>query len=405
MLRRRALLLVAALSVATSALAVTAGPSTAATEPAATKPTVTIGVLAPVNAGLVDFGRGIRNSVLLAVKQANARSEVKGWNVEVRTLDDSSDPATGETAASTFAADPSVVAVIGPYNSGVALKAAPVLAAGDLALLSPGNTLTSLTIGDNVANPQRQWDSYFRMVGPDTRQAEFLAAQAKRLGFKKAAVVSETKPVSQGLADEFVAAFKKEGGTIALQETVPDDASAADFTDFVSAAEAADPGLVFFGGEYEVAATLRTAATSAGLTVPMMGGDGIKDAAFIRATGDDAKGTYASTVGVPLREQPGAKKFLAAYRAARYDSPPSDFGPYAYDAANIVLGTLAKELSGKKTLPDGIRAEVVDDVQRSKDTGVTGKVAFDKYGDAVAPKFTLYRVAGSPLRWVDQLSS
>ena len=379
------------------------GTSTVST--AATKPKVTIGVLAPVDAGLTDFGRGIRNSVRLAVKQANARSAVKGWDVEVRTADDSSDPTKAESAASTLASDANVVAVIGPYNSGVALKATPVLAASDLALVSPGNTLTSLTIGDDVANPQRQWDSYFRMVGPDTRQAEFLAGQAKRLAYKTAVVVSETKAVSQGLADEFVAAFKKEGGTVAVQKTVPDNASAADFTDFVTAAKAAEPDLVFFGGEYNVAATLRTTASAAGLTAPMMGGDGMKDNAFISSAGEQAKGSYASGVGIPLREQPGAKKFLAAYRAARYDSPPSDFGPYAYDAANVVLGTLTKELSGKTTLPDDIRTKVVADLQRSKETGVTGKVAFDKYGDAVAPKFTLYRAVGSPLRWVPQLSS
>jgi branched-chain amino acid transport system substrate-binding protein len=378
---------------------------TSAASTAATKPTVTIGVLAPVDGGLTDFGRGIRNSVMLAVKQANARNLVKGWNVQVRTADDSSDPATGEASANTLASDSNVVAVVGPYNSGVALKAAPVLAAGDLALVSPGNTLTSLTIGADVANPQRQWDSYFRMVGPDTRQAEFLAAQAKRLGFKTAAVVSETKAVSQGLADEFVGAFKKQGGEVAVQKTVPDNASATDFNEFITAAKSAEPDLVFFGGEYNVAAVLRTTATSAGLTVPMMGGDGVKDNAFISSAGDDAKGTYASSVGVPLREQPGARKFLAAYRAARYDAPPSDFGPYAYDAANVVLGTLAKELNGKTTLPDDIRSKIVSDLQSSKDTGVTGKVAFDKYGDAVAPKFTLYRVAGSPPRWVQQTSS
>ena len=379
--------------------------ATGAVSTAAAKPTVTIGVIAPVDGGLTDFGRGIRNSVMLAVKQANARNLVKGWNVQVRTADDSSDPATGETAATTLASDANVVAVVGPYNSGVALKAAPVLSAGNLALVSPGNTLTSLTIGDDVANPQRQWDSYFRMVGPDTRQAEFLAAQSKRLGFKTAAVVSETKAVSQGLADEFVGAFKKQGGEVAVQKTVPDNASATDFNGFITAAKSAEPDLVFFGGEYNVAAVLRTTATSSGLTVPMMGGDGVKDNAFISSAGDDAKGTYASSVGVPLREQPGAKKFLAAYRAARYDAPPSDFGPYAYDAANLVLASLAKELNGKTTLPDDIRSKVVSDLQSSKDTGVTGKVAFDKYGDAVAPKFTLYRVAGSPPRWVQQTSS
>jgi hypothetical protein len=47
----------------------------------------------------------------------------------------------------------------------------------------------------------------------------------------------------------------------------------------------------------------------------------------------------------------------------------------------------------------------VSGLQSSKATGVTGKIAFDKYGDAVAPKFTLYRVAGSPPRWVQQTSS
>src|SRR5262249_60541829 len=106
---------------------------------------------------------------------------------------DPSDPATGEGAATTLASDSNVVAVVGPYNSGVALKAAPVLAAGDLALVSPGNTLTSLTIGANVANPQRQWDSYFRMVGPDTRQAQFLPAQARGPGVQVRADCRETR--------------------------------------------------------------------------------------------------------------------------------------------------------------------------------------------------------------------
>src|SRR5438105_4011972 len=92
---------------------------------AAARPTVTIGVIAPIDAGLTHFGLGIRNSVILAAKQANTRNAVKGWTIKVEAVDDSSDPATGEAAAKTLAADPNVVAVIGPYNSGVAQKAAP----------------------------------------------------------------------------------------------------------------------------------------------------------------------------------------------------------------------------------------------------------------------------------------
>src|SRR5262249_18053695 len=137
------------------------------------------------------------------------------------------------------------------------LAAAPILAAKGIALVSPSNTLTSLTVGDDGAHPKRRWRTYFRLVGPDSRQAEFLARQARKIGFGTAAVVSETKAVSKGLADEFAAAFKGAGGTIVTQNVVPDNAKAADFSTFVTAAMPQRPDLVFFGGEYNVAAVLR----------------------------------------------------------------------------------------------------------------------------------------------------
>jgi len=368
----------------------------------ATTPTITIGVIAPVDGGLTEFGQGIRDSVLLAVQEANARNAVKGWKIDIRVLDDSSDPAKGKQAAATLAADPNVAAVIGPYNSGVALEAAPVLAAKGIPLISPSNTLTSLTVGDDPKHPKRPWKSYFRMVGPDSRQAEFLAAQAKQLGYRTVSVVSETKAVSKGLADEFAAAFKRGGGTVTVQQLVPDGATAADFTSFLTAAAPTKPQLVFFGGEYKVAAPLRTAATAAGLAVPIMGGDGINDPAYIVGAGPDAKGTYASGVGVPLAEHPGSAAYQAAYQAAGFTTRPSDYGPYAYDAANAVIAGLAKELKNQDSVPSDLRRNLVADLQKTKRTGVTGKISFDAYGDPRSPRFTLYRVDGTPLAWTAQ---
>jgi branched-chain amino acid transport system substrate-binding protein len=360
---------------------------------AAAIPTVTIGVIAPVDGGLTDFGRGIRDSVLLAVKEANARNAVKGWNIEVQVLDDSSDPAKGKQAATAgFAAR-----VVGPYNSGVALQAAPVLAAKGVALVSPSNTLTSLTVGDDPTHPKRQWKSYFRMVGQDVGQAKFLAARAKALGYRSVAVVSETKAVSKGLADEFATAFKRGGGQVLVQQVVPDNATT--FTGFLAAAGPVKPDFVFFGGEYGVAAALRTAATAAGLSAPIMGGDGMNDPAFLAAAGAAAKGTYASTVGIPLARLTTGTAFLASYQAAGFTTRPSDYGPYAYDAANAVIDALAKALRGRSELPGGLRSTVVRNLAQTNRSGVTGKVAFDAYGDARNPSFTFYKVDGAPLVW------
>ncbi|HEX5586532.1 MAG TPA: branched-chain amino acid ABC transporter substrate-binding protein [Acidimicrobiia bacterium] len=396
-LRRAASVLLASTLTLGATLAMGAAPAVGASS----KPrVVTIGVIAPLDAGLTSFGRGIRNSVELAVAQANAADLVPGWTIKVRALDDSSDPLKGAKAAKKLAADPTVVAVVGPYNSGVAEQAAPVLAKSGIALISPSNTLTSLTQGPDPAAPKRPLATYFRMVGPDSLQADFLAARARALGFGTAAVVSETKAVSKGLADRFAVAFSAAGGTNVVQSTVPDGATAAQFADFIASAMQAQPGVVFFGGEYEVAATLRSAATKAGLVAPMMGGDGMNDPAYISKAGAAAAGTYASGTGVPMDTLANGDEFLAAYNKAGYKDAPTNYGPYSYDATNAVLNALPAILGTAKSIPSTARAAVVAAVQATDVEGLTGRVAFDTYGDALDPQFTLYQVSGTPAAWV-----
>jgi branched-chain amino acid transport system substrate-binding protein len=378
-------------------LAITALGTTNVAAATTDQRTVTIGVIAPIDDGLTSFGRGIRDSVKLAVRQANARNTVKGWQIKTRVLDDSSDPAKGAAAAERIAKDENVVAVVGPYNSGVAETMLPVLAGAGIPLVSPSNTLTSLTRGEDAANPTRPWPNYFRLVGHDGQQARFLAQQARGLGFASAAVVSETKAVSKGLADAFAQAFTSGGGTVTVQQVVPDGAT--EFTDFLDAAVPTAPSLLFFGGEYNVAASLRTAATAAGLTVPLMGGDGMNDPEYIAGAGPDATGSYASSVGVPLDQLDSAADFRKAYKATGFKSGPTNFGPYAYDATNAIITALRKPLEGKRQLPTNVRERVISGLQTSNTRGITGVVTFDLYGDATSPTFTLYRVEGTPLAW------
>lgn len=350
-----------------------------------------IAVIAPLDGGLVQFGRGIRNSVQLAVAQANERKAVPGWTLRVEALDDSSDPAKGEAAARRVAADKAVVGVVGTYNSGVAAKVAPILAAEGIAMISPGNTDPALTLGPNPQTPTRPWPSYFRMVPNDNAQAPFLAQQAlSEVKATRVAVVSETKPVSKGLADGFVSAFTQGGGTVAVQRVVPD--TTVDFVDVIKDLLAAKPDLVFFGGEYQVGAGFRKQATAAGLTAPVMGGDGLKDDAYIADAGKPSEGDLASTVGSPVASNPSAGPFAAAYAGARYAEPPSDFGPYAYDAANLLVNAATKALAGAGSVTRAVRDQVVASVQAAQGPGASGSLGFDAFGDTTDKVLTLYRV-------------
>ncbi len=352
-----------------------------------------IGVIVPLDGGLTQFGQGIRNSVQLAVDEANAREPVPGWTFKVEALDDSSDPAKGEAAARTLAADKSVIGVVGTYNSGVAAKVAPILAAAGIVMISPGNTDPALTVGPDPQAPSRPYPTYFRMVPNDNSQAPFLAQQAlTEVKPTKVVVVSQTKPVSKGLADGFAQAFTQGGGTIAFQRVVPDDMT--DFVDVVRELGPAQPDLIFFGGEYNAGAAFRKQVAAAGLTAPVMGGDGLKDDAYITQAGPPSEGDLASTVGIPAATNPVAAPFLAAYAKAGYGEPPSDFGPYAYDAADLLIAAATKPLTGAASVARAIHDEILVSVQAAQVEGASGPVAFDAFGDTKTKVLTLYRVSG-----------
>ena len=102
--------------------------------------TITVGVLAPLDAGLTQFGRGIRNSVQLAVDEAGDAKLLPGWKLRVVAVDDSSDPDVGTRNAPRLLDDPTLIGVVGTYNSGVAAAVLPAFATAGVALISPGNT-------------------------------------------------------------------------------------------------------------------------------------------------------------------------------------------------------------------------------------------------------------------------
>lgn len=356
-----------------------------------------IGVIAPLDDGLTSFGHGIENSVQLAVDQANEAEAIEGWEIEVAAEDDSSEPELGAEAAETVAADDSVIGVVGTYNSGVAAEVAPILNDAGIAMITPGNTDATLTLGEDRENPVRPFENYFRMVSSDAHQGPFLATYAAEdLGAATVAIVSLDQPVSRGLADDFSAAFTEAGGEIVSDTTVPEDTT--DFGDAVTEITPLAPDLLFFGGEYEAAAAFRTAA--ADIDAPLMGGDGIKDDIYIEQGGLD--GDIASTVGTPVEDLESAADYAEDYEAAGFEDPPTDFGPYAYDAANLLIDAAATALEDEDSVTADVRAAIIAEVQSTDTEGVTGQLGFDEFGDPVVNVFTLYEVTDG--EWVAVLT-
>ena len=366
------------------------------------KKTVKIGVIAPLTGSLSELGLGIKNSVDLAVKQANEKGTVPGYELLLAAEDDAADPATGANAANKLASDPQVAGVVGTLNSSVAQSVAPVLAKANITQVSPANTNPTLTRGPKPDDsPQRVWPTYHRTATTDTFQGPFAADYALGDGgFKSAFVIHDKKTYGQGLAQTFTARFKEKGGTIAGTETVNENDR--DFGAVVTQVIGTDADMVYYGGEYPAAGPLAAQLKERGFKGPLMGGDGIYASDFFKGAGDKGEGTLATSIGEPVSELESAKQFVTDYEAAGFKESYSAYGAQSFDAANIIIQGLAKALPNADSV-EAARPEIVKAVGATQGfQGATGEHSFDEYGDTSNKALTVYKATGK--EWKPEFS-
>ncbi len=350
-----------------------------------------IGVISPLSGDLAALGLGIKNSVDLAIKQANENKTIPGWTLELQAEDDQATPDVGKNAATKLASDPDVVGVVGTLNSSVAQSVQPVLASAKITMVSPANTNPSLTQGADFATaPARTYPNYFRTCTTDSIQGPFAARYLfEKAGIKEVATVNDKKTYGQGLVNAFSQEYTKLGGKIVAAETInPDDDK---YDAVISKIKPSNPKTVYYGGEYPQAGPFSQQMKAAGLNVPLMGGDGIFSGEYIKLAGATADGDLATSVGAPTDTLPSATAFVEAYKAAGYQEPFEAYGAYAFDAANAIINALKTSLASADSV-EAARQPTIDAMAKVAFDGVTGKVAFDEFGDTTSKVLTVYQV-------------
>lgn len=379
--------------------------------PAAAATVIKIGIDLPVSGADASIGIPTQNGAILAIEEANAKHVLgSGVTLQAYALDDAvqgkHDPAQGAQNVKTFIADPSVLAMIGPFNSNVAVAEIPLTNDAGLVQIAASTTNDALTRPPNAAklrSSHPDTNSFFRVCTVDSRQGAAGAQFARKLGFKRVFIVDDNETYGKGLADVFDAQFKALGGTVVDHEHITSNQQ--DFKALLTKARSMNPDVVFYGGTTSTGGGLvRKQMADVGLkSVAYMGGDGIGDEEFLKVAGTMANGTYYSIAAPEATRLPTAGAFVAAYKK-RFNA---DVGPYsanAYAAAQIEIAAIAKAMKA-----DGgkvpTRAQVLKNVAatRNFETPI-GKLGFDKYGDTTSPILSLYRVKNQKQVFVNQIS-
>ena len=385
------------LLIASLALSACGSRGGTASTTASSNKTAVIGIMAPLSGSLSALGLGIQHSVELAVTQANASNTIPGWTLKTEAKDDQALPDVGKNAATAFAAEPNVAGVVGNLNSSVSQSTQPVLATAKIVQVSPADTNPSLTQGANFATaPVRTYATYFRTCTTDAVQGPYAARYLFQTAhITKVATINDKKVYGQGLVAAFTKEFKALGGIITDAETINPDES--NFQAVISKVKPTSPNAVYYGGEYPQAGPLSQQMKAANLNVPLMGGDGIYDPKYVALAGTTANGDLATSVGAPTDSLAAGKKFLADYAAAGYKDPAAAYGAYSYDAANAIINALKVSLKSATDVAS-FRQATIDALGKVNFAGVTGPVAFDKFGDSVSRVLTVYKIVS--LKWV-----
>jgi branched-chain amino acid transport system substrate-binding protein len=371
--------------------------------------TITVATDLPLTGGDSTDGPPVQQAAQLAFEQANTNKTLGGCTLKYISKDDATvaanghDPVQGKANVTALASDPTVVGMVGPFNSGVALAEIPVASQNHLAMISPSNTNPGLTqVGSNPAIDTASLypgpHTYFRTIATDTNQAEILAYVAtSELKLTKAYAIDDQQTYGRGLRLLFEKYFAADGGTIVNPGAASLPGATKDFSTQVSDAQSKGAQLIFFGGTSGTGCGILRSQMPASL--PELGGDGCQDSKFLTDAGANADGA-AATSAPDVSKVASSAQFNTDYKTRfgvdAYAHSP--YTPYGYDAMNILIQAIKAVLVANGGQPPAdsqtFRDGVVAQLRKVNYSGAVGQTSFDQNGDTTNTGFTLYNVTG-----------
>lgn len=347
---------------------------------------VKIGHAGPLTGPISHLGKDNENGVLLAIEEANAANTVIGGEkirFEMLSEDDQGDPKQGTIVAQKLV-DAKVSGIIGHLNSGTTIPASKIYHDANLPQISPSAT--------NVTYTLQGYKTAFRVMANDAQQGKVLGDYAvNKLGAKKIAILDDKSAYGAGLADEFEKAAKAAGAQILTREYT--DVTKTDFTAVLTRIKGMNPDLVFYGGMDSQSGPMMKQFRNLKLSGNFLTGDGGQTDQFLKLSGADGEGAYASSPGVPLASMPGGPAFEEKFKA-RFNVPIQLYAPYAYDAMNTMIAAMKKADSVDP-------ASYLPALANIQFQGVSTNVTFDANGDIQGGGISLYQVKGGKWEYLE----
>ncbi|MBI4925010.1 MAG: ABC transporter substrate-binding protein, partial [Bdellovibrio sp.] len=287
---------------------------------------ILIGEVGSLTGNEATFGTSTHNGIDLAFREVNKKGGVNGRMLKLLTLDDQGKPEEAALAVKKLITQTKVTAVLGEVASSRSLAMAPIAQRYKVTMLSPSSTNPKVTqLGDYI----------FRVCFIDPFQGHVMAKFAlDTLKAKKVAILRDVKnDYSVGLANFFTDTFKKNGGTVLVDQSY--SAGDIDFKSQLTAIRAKNPEAIFIPGYYTEVGLIARQARELGIKVPLLGGDGWDSPKLKEIGGSAIENSYFSNHYSEEDKSPQVVEFIKNYKEV-YGSVPDGLAAMGYDAAKVL---------------------------------------------------------------------
>ena len=330
-----------------------ARPAPTAPPVVATGDTIKIGTVASMTGDNKPWGEDSYEGSKLAVDEFNAAGGLNGKKVELLLEDSGSKQDQAKTAAEKLMSE-GVIGIVGEVSSGNTIQIAKSAFEKGIPVIAVGATRTDLTqLGTNV----------FRVCYTDDFQGPVMATFAyDKLGLRKMAVMTDNNlPYSQGLSASFKDTFTKLGGQIVAEGFYQSGGNEVpDFAGKLTEIKNKNPDGMFCSGYFTEVGPLAQQARAAGITCPLLGGDGWDSRQLLTSGGDAVIGSFFCNHYNNADNRPQVTEFLKKWKAKHNgQEPETTMGALGYDATALMLDALKRAKTvDSKALTDAIEDTV-----------------------------------------------
>jgi branched-chain amino acid transport system substrate-binding protein len=350
----------------------------------AQKASIKIGITLPFTGADAEDSILMRDGMMMAIDDANAKGGIDGHKIEVIVYDSGTatagqyDPAQAATNTKKLVADPGVVANLGPAMSGEGKAMAPILSEADLATITPSSTNPDITNPDMAAQFKPKGRAiYFRTVTTDAFQGPNMANyMAQVLKIKSVYILDDSGAYGVGIADSFQKQAAKDGIKVLGRDQL--NPKEADYTTILTKIKGLNPDAVYYGGVAQAGVKLAKQAYDVIPKVIKAGGDGVQGGSFLTGAGfPSVEGWYSTNASPHVVEDPSVQDWVKRFQA-KNNQVPDDYSITAYDGTLVVLDAIERVIKAGKPVT---RSNVRDAMQTANVKTLQGQVSFDDNGD------------------------